>query len=80
MLERVANVFVDALLLYAAIGGLFSVAFVWRGISKVDSQARGSGILFRLLVFPGAAAFWPLLTRRWLHASGEPAEEGNPHR
>ena len=35
---------------------------------------------FRLLVIPGALAFWPLLLRRWATGVKEPPEECNAHR
>lgn len=80
MAERVATWFVWAMYVYALIGGIFSLLFVIRGVQKVDSQARGSGLGFRLLIVPGVAALWPLFARRWVHAAGESPEERNPHR
>lgn len=76
----VAALFVRLLEIYAVIGVVFAIYFVALGISKVDRLAHGSGIGFRLLVFPGSAALWPLLLLRLLRASGDPPEEGNPHR
>jgi len=80
MAERVAAWFVWAMYAYALIGAVFALLFVTRGVQKVDSQAQGSGAAFRLLIFPGVAAFWPFFVRRWIHAHGEPPEERNPHR
>ena len=51
---------------YAAFGVIFAIAFVVRGIRSVDPVATGSTIGFRLIVFPGVAALWPLLLRMWL--------------
>jgi integrase len=51
---------------------------VWRR-RGVDSQAQGSRLGFRFLIFPGVAAFWTLFLRRWLKANGEQPLEGNPH-
>lgn len=79
MAEQIATVFVYLFYAYAAIGFLFALAFVSRGVQRVDQQASGTGFAFRCLIFPGSIAFWPLLLRRWLHATGEPPEEGNPH-
>ena len=78
MYERVATLLVDALYLYCAAGSFFAIAFVTSGVNRIDSQAIGSAIGFRVLIFPGAAALWPLLLRRWI--SGEPPAERNPHR
>ncbi|MEO7795655.1 MAG: hypothetical protein ABIV06_12870, partial [Thermoanaerobaculia bacterium] len=58
---------------------LCAVAFLPRGIERVDSGAPGSGWGFRLIVLPGVVALWPLLLRRWLSGGGAPAER-NAHR
>jgi len=52
--------------LYSALGLVFAAAFITRGVTKLDPAARGSGLLFRLLIVPGAAAFWPILLVKWL--------------
>jgi hypothetical protein len=57
-----------AMTVYALVGVVFAVAFVMCGIDALDEAARGSGIGFRLIVMPGAAALWPLLLRRWIGA------------
>jgi len=80
MAENVASVIVWAMYAYVLIGAIFAMLFVTRGVQRVDEQAKGAGFAFRLLIFPGAAAFWPFLIRRWVHANGEPSEERNPHR
>jgi hypothetical protein len=80
MYERLAILFVDALYLYGAFGLVFAAAFVAIGVKRVDSQAKGSSVAFRLLIFPGSMAFWPLLLRRWIAGHSEPPEERNPHR
>jgi hypothetical protein len=53
---------------YAGLGFLFALAFVSFGITRVDPAAKGAGLGFRLLVIPGAAAFWPWLLYRWMRA------------
>jgi hypothetical protein len=75
-----AALFVWTLAAYSALGALFALAFVVAGVQRIDSQAKGSGIAFRLLVVPGTVAFWPLLLGRWLHGASDPAVEQNPHR
>lgn len=80
MYERLAILFVDALYLYSSVGVAFAIAFVAIGVSQVDSQAIGSSFGFRILIFPGSVAFWPLLLRRWMAGKNEPPEERNPHR
>lgn len=56
---------------YVIAGVLFAAAFVSTGVGRVDPQAKGSGVGFRLLIFPGVAAFWPMLLRRWLRVRPE---------
>ena len=80
MYERVATLLVDTLYLYGIAGLIFAIPFVVTGVKRIDSQAIGSGVGFRVLIFPGAAALWPLLLRRWISGTAEPPEEGNPHR
>ena len=80
MYERVATLLVHALYLYGIAGLVFAIAFVTTGVKRIDSQAIGSGVGFRVLIFPGAAALWPLLLRRWISRTAEPPEERNPHR
>jgi hypothetical protein len=60
---------VDVLTAHGALGVLFAIAFVTKGISRVDPVAKGSRAGFRLIVFPGAAALWPLLLVRWIRES-----------
>jgi len=80
MLEQIASVMVVAFYAYAAIGFLFALAFVAVGVKRLDAQAVGTSLGFRLLIFPGSIAFWPILLRRWLAGKTEPPEEDNPHR
>jgi hypothetical protein len=79
MEERVATWFVEALLLYTVLGGVFAVAFVTAGVQRIDPNAKCAGMVFRLLILPGSAAFWPLLLRRWIRGDRDVPEEGNPH-
>ena len=76
---EIAPWLVRALGAYAALGLLFAVAFVVRGIERLDPGAHGSGWGFRLMVLPGVVAFWLLLLRRWLAGGGLPVES-NAHR
>lgn len=80
MSETVAQAFVTALALYAGIGLVFGVAFVSYGVSRLDVEARGAGLGFRLIILPGVAALWPLLLYRWMRGVSTPPIERNPHR
>ncbi len=76
-----AQVLLGVGLIYLACGLLFAVAFVTVGVGRVDAAARGSSLGFRLLILPGAAAFWPLLAVRWVRApalSRKRPEGGRP--
>ena len=65
MIQDIASVGVALAGLYATVGMVFALAFAWRGASRLDPAAREGTWGFRLLVIPGAAAFWPLLALRW---------------
>lgn len=65
--------------LYFGLGALFALAFVLKGVNVIDPAAHTSTIGFRMLIFPGAMALWPVLLKRWLLRSNPPAEN-NPHR
>ncbi len=52
--------------IYAVIGAIFAVVFVKVGVTRIDDAAKSSTLGFKLLIFPGAAALWPVLLIRWL--------------
>ena len=79
MYELIVNLFVMLLSAYAGAGLLFAIAFVTWGIERVDAQAKGAGLGFRLIVVPGVAALWPLMLRRWMRDERAPIER-TPHR
>lgn len=80
MFESLVKVFVDVLEGYVALGLIFAVPFLWMGLQKVDSEAEGSGLGFRLLILPGVAAFWPMFLYRWARDCEDPPVERNQHR
>jgi hypothetical protein len=53
---------------YAALGALVGVAFIVRGVSRVDPAAAGAPIGFKLLILPGAIGLWPIVLKWWLDA------------
>jgi hypothetical protein len=63
-----ADLFVDVLTVYAVAGVAFALAFVTRGVARVDPHAEGAGLGFRLLIFPATAALWPVLWNLWWRA------------
>lgn len=80
MVEALASWLVTLLGVYSALGVVFAVAFVTRGVGRVDPAARQGTWGFRLLIVPGTVALWPLLARRWLGGVKAPPTEKNPHR
>jgi hypothetical protein len=80
MLEIFAKTVVYSLAVYAGIGLVFAVPFVWLGVQRLDCEAKGSGIGFRLLILSGIAAFWPMFLHRLSRGIAEPPIEKNPHR
>lgn len=65
---------------YLALGALFALAFVARGAARVDPDAREASWGFRVVVFPGVTALWPLLALRWARGLTSPPSERNAHR
>lgn len=66
--------------IYLLCGLVFAVPFVVVGVKRIDPHALHGSWGFRLLVFPGAMALWPLLLRRWMSGAHEPPEESTAHR
>ncbi len=79
MYEHLANAFVIAVYAYVALGALTGVLIV-SGLGRVDSEARGSGAGFRIIIFPGIIALWPLMLKRFVQGRGEPPTQKDPHR
>lgn len=59
---------------WVAVGVPFGFAFAFVGVNVVDPVARDAKVGFRLLIVPGAAAFWPLLAWRWARGISAPTE------
>jgi hypothetical protein len=79
LLNLIAWILVSVAGVYAVIGVAFAAFFVWRGVQRIDPAAVEGTVGFRLLVFPGAVAFWPVLMRR-VQERSMPPEERNAHR
>ncbi|MBS1826965.1 MAG: hypothetical protein JST93_16725 [Acidobacteria bacterium] len=60
-----AEMLVVALAVYAMAGVVFAVAFLWRGVERVDAGAHEAGLGVRLLLAPGCVALWPVLAAKW---------------
>jgi len=65
---------------YVFAGLLFSSYFVVRGVRRIDPNAGQGSWGFRLLIFPGTVALWPVLLRRLIAGQTAPPQERNAHR
>lgn len=65
---------------YVVAGVLSALGVLGRGLERIDLSACGAPYGFKVMVFPGLVALWPLFVLRWLHGSGHPPEENNAHR
>lgn len=52
-------------LVYLLAGVIFAIFFLSKGIGKVDASVHGSGFGFRMIIFPGTVALWPVLWHKW---------------
>lgn len=76
----IAATFLILLGSYLACGFLFAIPFALFGVNRIDPHAAHGSWGFRLLIVPGAMAFWPMLLKRWVSGVHEPPEERNAHR
>jgi uncharacterized membrane protein YphA (DoxX/SURF4 family) len=64
---------------YLALGLLFAVPFVLKGVGKIDRSAQAGTWGFRILILPGTVLLWPLLAKRWGTGATAPLES-TPHK
>jgi hypothetical protein len=62
----IVEIILIAVALYLVAGIVFAIFFVSRGVTQIDEGAKGSGLVFRILIIPGSAVFWPILLKKWL--------------
>ena len=67
-MEQTITIILTIVLMYIISGILFSLIFIWKGLTKVDHGTKESGKLFKVLIFPGLVAFWPLFLMKWRKA------------
>lgn len=65
---------INAVRAYVFAGLVFSVPFVLFGIHRVDPDAKGWNLGFRLIIVPGLCIFWPLFATRLLRGKQTPTE------
>jgi hypothetical protein len=80
MFESVVRTIFEIGVAYVALGITFALVFVSLLAPRMDEQAVGTGVGFRLLILPGVAALWPLFFWRWIRGVTAPPVEKNPHR
>ena len=66
-----------ALALYLGLGVLFALPFLKSWIHRLDPVAKASSRGFRVAIFPGVVALWPVLA---LRLRSGPVQERSPHR
>ncbi len=69
MIETLVNIFLYGLLLYVALGLVFSVFFYWKGARIIDEGTAGTPWHFKLIIFPGVILFWMVLFIKYLKRS-----------
>jgi hypothetical protein len=52
--------------IYLALGILFVIPFLMKGLNKIDEGAHGSTIGFKIIIIPGVIVFWPVLLSKWI--------------
>lgn len=65
-MESIISILLALVAVYLLLGLLFSIFFLWKGLAKVDPATKGSGLFFKLLIFPGMCAFWVFFLLKWL--------------
>lgn len=65
-MESFVSILLFLVATYLLIGLLFSIFFLWKGISKVDANATGISISLKLLLLPGIIVFWIVFLIKWL--------------
>lgn len=66
--------------IYLILGVLAAIALEIWGLEWLDPAVDESSRGFRVLIFPGLVAFWPVFIKRWISGSDEPPEEYSAHR
>jgi hypothetical protein len=65
-------IFLAGVGLYAAVGLVTALAFVSVGVTRVLPHPVPVTIGARILLLPGAAAFWPYVLLRWRKSGRAP--------
>lgn len=68
-MENIVSIGINIVGIYLALGVLFSLAFMWKGLQKVDESTKDTSLFFKVLIFPGMIVFWVLFLKKWLGAN-----------
>ncbi|NNL87182.1 MAG: hypothetical protein HKP27_16075 [Myxococcales bacterium] len=81
MSQSIATVLVWSIQIYLSVGILFALYCLFAGgLGRIERGAAQGTRGFRLLIFPGLMALWPVLFRRALTGAGAAPTERNAHR
>ena len=69
LMEDLFLVILKIMGLYFAVGLLFAIAFILKGLGKVDIAASDTGIVFKLLIVPGLMVLWPFFIYKWIKST-----------
>ena len=69
-MDTIATTFAIGVAVYVAAGLVAGLAFVIFGVTTVQTAPVTVGA--RILLLPGATAFWPLVLSRWLKSRHRP--------
>jgi hypothetical protein len=66
---QIVTIIISIIAVYLALGFVFAILFVVKGVNKIDEGAHGSNIGFRIIIIPGVIIFWVVLLRKWIKAN-----------
>ena len=66
MMERVLGFVFCGVGIYLLLGISSWLLLFLPKIDRIDTNAKGSSVFFRILLLPGVSIFWPYLTYRWI--------------
>ncbi len=69
-----AQIIVYSAFAYFLAGFLFSIYFSFFAVKSFDKSATHAGIGFRLIIFSGVMALWPILAWRIFNGKTQPKE------
>lgn len=68
-MKTFALIFSKVFLIYLLLGFAFAIVFTTIGVGRLDEKAKGTSWWFKVLIFPGSMALWPVLLLKWMQKS-----------